>query len=372
MTLAWMREIDMAEAAVSQLPVYASRPTIRVDEQDYDRAGRLLLAMDLQEQEGGLSSLQMRFSNVASDPDGGADYAFENEDELRLGASIAVYAGDRDAPQEIFRGLITGLEAEFPAREPPELLLLAEDRLQAARMTRRSRTYRDTSVADLAREVASNLAQEPVVSGLADTSATWVQLNESDLAFLRRVLRRFDADLQIVGGELHVSPRQEVYRGELELEMFSQLQSVKFIADLAQQVTEVTVSGWDPIRGERVSASSSGANAGPGQGRSGAQILRDSIGERGEHVGQVLVATDAEARQLADTVFDQRARGFVRAHGRAEGNPALRVGTRVRLTGVSARFENTYYVIAASHRFDVENGYQTFFKAECHYLGDSR
>ncbi len=362
----------MPEAAVSQLPVYAARPTIRIDEQDFDRAGRLLLAMDMQEQEGGLSSLQMRFSNVASDPGGSADFAFEDEAELRLGASIAVYAGDQDAPQEIFRGVITGLEAEFPAREPPELLVLAEDRLQAARMTRRTRTYRDTSVADLAREIASNLNLEPVISGLTDSSATWVQLNESDLAFLRRILRRFDADLQIVGGELHVSPRQEVSRGELELEMFGQLQSVKFIADLSQQVTEVTVSGWDAIRGERISATSTGADTGPGDGRSGAQILRDSIGERSEHVGQVLVSTDAEARQLADTAFDQRARAFVCAHGRAEGNPALRVGTQLRLTGVSTRFENTYYVVAACHRFDVEHGYQTHFKAECHYLGNSR
>lgn len=362
----------MAEAAVSQLPVYGARPTIRIDEQDFDRAARLLLSMEMQEQEGGLSSLQMRFSNIASDPEGGANYAFDDEAQLRLGASIAVYAGDQDAPQEIFRGLITGLEADFPAREPPELLVLAEDRLQAARMARRSKTYRDMSVADIAREIASDLSLDPVITGLADNSATWVQLNESDLAFLRRIMRRFDADLQIVGSELHVSPRQEVNRGELELELFSQLQSVKFIADLSHQVTEVTVSGWDPIRGESISATSTGANAGPGQGRDGARILADSIGERSEHVGQVMVSTDAEARQLADTVFDQRARSFVCAHGRAEGNPALRVGSQVRLTGVSPRFENTYYVVAACHRFDVENGYQTHFKAECHYLGDSR
>lgn len=359
----------MAEAAVSQLPVYSSRPTIRVDEQDFDRAGRLLLAMDMQEQEGGLSALQLRFSNVASDPEGGADFAFEDEAELSLGASIAVYAGDRDAPQEIFRGVITGLEADFPAREPPELLVLAEDRLQSARMTRRTRTYRDMSIADLSREIASNLGLEPTITGFADTSSTWVQLNESDLAFLRRILRRVDGDLQVVSEELHVSPRKDVQRGALELELFSQLQSVKFIADLSDQVSEVTVSGWDAIRGQRISATSTGANPGPGEGRSGARILADTLGERSEHVGHILVATDQEARQLADTVFDQRARRFVCAHGRAEGNPGLRVGSNVRLSGVSARFENTYYVVAACHRFDVETGYQTQFKAESHSLG---
>lgn len=361
----------MAETAVSQLSVYSSRPTIRIDEQDFDRAGQLLIGMSMQEQEGGLSSLQLRFSNIASDPQGGSDFAFEDETELRLGSSIVVYAGDQTAPQEIFRGLVTGFEADFPAQDPPELLVLAEDSLQSARMSRRTRTYENMSISDLIDTIAAHLSLEPVSSGFASDTSTWVQLNESDLAFLRRILRRYDGDLQVVGNELHVSPRSEVQRGELELELFSQLQSVKFIADLSDQVTEVSVSGWDSIAGERISATSTGANPGPGEGRNGAQLLAEAMGDRKEHVGHILVSTDEEAQQLADSVFDQRARRFVCAHGIAEGNPALRVGSHVRLTGVSQRFINTYYVVAACHRFDVQRGYQTHFKAESHSLGQS-
>ena len=361
----------MAEASVSQLPVYSSRPTIRIDEQDFDRAGNLLIGMDMQEQEGGLSSLQLRFSNIASDPQGGSDFAFEDESELRLGSRIVVYAGDQTAPQEIFRGLITGLEADFPETGPPELLVLAEDLLQSARMTRRTHTYENMSISDLVDMIASRLSLEAVSSGFESDTSTWIQLNESDLAFLRRILRRYDGDLQVVGTELHVSPRSEVQRGELELELFSQLQSVKFIADLTDQVTEVSVTGWDSIAGERISATSTGANPGPGEGRDGARLLSETMGERKEHVGHILVSTDEEAQQLADSVFDQRARHFVCAHGCAEGNPGLRVGTHVRLTGVSRRFENIYYVVSACHRFDVKRGYRTHFKAESHCLGQS-
>lgn len=361
----------MTETAVSQDSVYSSRPTIRVDEQDFERAGQLLIAMDMQEQEGGLSALQLRFSNIASDPEGGAGFAFEDESELSLGSRIVIYAGDQDAPQEIFRGIISGLEADFPESEPPELLVLAEDPLQSARLLRRTKTYENMSVADLAEEIASNLSLTPIISGFSDVISTWVQLNESDLAFLRRILRRFDGDLQVVTSELHVSPRKDVQRGELELELFSQLLSVKFIADLSHQVSEVTVSGWDAIRGQRISVTSTGANLGPGEGRSGSQMLVAALGERSEHIGHIMVSTDEEARQLADTVFDQRARRFVCAHGRAEGNPGLRVGTHVRLTGVSQRFENSYYVVAACHQYDVNNGYQTHFKAESYSLGYS-
>ena len=359
----------MSEASVSQFPVYSSRPTLRIDGQEFERTSSLLIGMNMQEQESGLSSLQLRFSNVASDSEGSAGFAFEDESEFRLGSTIAVYAGDRDAPQEIFRGIITGLEAEFPERNPPELLVLAEDKLQAARMTRRTQTYESMSVADIASEIAQRLNLSPMISGLTDTTSTWVQFNESDLAFLRRLLHRYDADLQVVTDELHVSPRNEVRRGELELELHSQLQTVKFIADLSDQVTEVTVSGWDSLAGESIQSTSTGANHGPGEGRSGAEILRDSLGVRSEHIGHVLVANDEEARQLADTVYDQIARRFVCAHGRTEGNPALRVGSHLRLSGVSRRFENSYYVVASRHQYDTSNGYQTYFKAECYSLG---
>lgn len=360
----------MAETALSQMAVYNPRPTVRVDGQTFDKVSDLVIGMDMQEQEGGLAALELRLSNIASDPQGGGDFAFESEEEIRLGSTVSVYGGDVNEPQEIFNGIITGLESEFPAENPPELLVLAEDKLQAARMTRRTATYNDISLADLVQTIASRMSVIPQVTGLSETIGTWVQLNESDLAFLRRLIRRYDGDLQIVGSELHVSPRSEVQRGLIELELHSQLRSVKFIADLAEQVTEVTVAGWDPLSGRRITAASTGVNLGPGLGRDGAGILRDVIGERNEHVGHVAVNTDAEARALADMAFDQRARRFVCAEGTTEGNPRLRVGTHLKLTGVSPRFANTYYVVAARHRYDINQGYETDFKAESYALGN--
>lgn len=360
----------MSEAAISQMAVYSSRPTIRIDGQEFTMASELLIGMDMREQEGGLSALELRLSNIASDPGGSAEYAFENEEQIKLGATITLYSGDATAPQEIFRGIITGLEAEFPESNPPELLILAEDALQAARMTRKTKIYDDLSISQLANNIASNISVSPVVTGLTETLGPWVQLNESDLAFLRRILRRYDADAQVVGNELHVSPRKDVQRGELELTMFSQLRSVRFIADLAGQVTQVTVSGWDASNGQRVSATSTGTNHGPGEGRHGSEILEQTIGERTEHVGHIAVSSNEEAQALADAVFDQHSRRFVCAHGTAEGNPGLRVGTHIRLSGVSPRFQNSYYVVAVHHRYDVQQGYETDFEAECYALGN--
>ena len=216
-------------------------------------------------------------------------------------------------------------------------------------------------------DLAGTLGLTPIIIGLRDKIGTYVQLNESDLAFLRRILARYDGDLQVVGTELHVSPRKDVRRGTLELQMHGQLRRARILADLAHQVTEVTVSGWDASRGQRVTGTSRGANLGPGIGRTGAQLLEDALGERSEHVGGLAVATREEAQALADAVFDQRARRFATAEATAEGNAALRIGAHVTLKQLGARFDNTYYVVYARHRYDLSRGYETDFSAECAY-----
>ena len=359
----------MAESPLTTLAVYSARPTIRVNDQAFAKVAELLLQMEMTEQEGGLSALELRFSNVASNPEGGADLAFEGDEILKLGAAIAVYAGVETAPQEIFRGIITGLEADFPAQAPPELVILAEDATQQSRMARRTEVYPNASIAAIAQQIANRLNLTPNITGFQASIGTQVQLNESDLAFLRRLLMRYDGDLQVVGSELHLSPRGEVRRGHLTLALHSQLRQARVLADLAHQVTEVTVTGWNATQGKRVTGSSRGDALGPGRGQTGAQILRQVMRDRPHHIGHLAVGTEDEAQAVAAAAFDARARRFVVVEGCTEGNPALRVGTHVSLTGMGDRFDNTYYVVSTCHRFDVQNGYETAFEAECAFWG---
>ncbi|MCB0117303.1 MAG: phage late control D family protein, partial [Caldilineaceae bacterium] len=260
-------------------------------------------------------------------------------------------------------------EADFPRGGPPEITVLAEDALQRLRLARRSKTYENVSIADIANQIAQAAGIQANVDGFEDTSGVYVQMNESDLAFLRRLLARYDGDLQIVGDELHIAPRGNVRRAELTLQLHAELRAVRVLADLAQQTTEVTVSGWDVAQGEAINVSSSGVDLGPGQGEDGATVLRDTLGERAEHVGHLAAATQAEAQAIADSAFDQRARRFLVLEGTTEGNPQLRVGAHVEIGGLGPRFSNTYYVTRVCHRYDLVNGYETDFEGGCGYWG---
>lgn len=359
----------MAEAPLTQERIYSARPTVRINGAAERRITQQLLAMEVDEQEDGLSRLSLKLSNIASDPSGGADYALEDERTVKLGDRIGIYAGEESAPTEIFSGRITALEAGFFEDASPTLTLLAEDKFQQARMKRRTKTHENATIAAIARDIANDLSLTPQISGLNDQIGTQVQLNESDLAFLRRLLARYDGDMQVVGDELHAGARGEVRRGRVELRLHGQLRSATVVADLAHQVSEVTVTGWDPAQGSRITSRSTGAHAGPGDGRSGADLLSSALGQRSRHISHVAVLTDGEGTALADAAFDERRRRFVTIRGVSEGNPALRVGTHVALTGLGPRFSNTYYVVRACHRFDLERGYETDFIGECSFLG---
>jgi phage protein D len=360
----------MSETSVSDSAIFSARPVLRIGGQADARIDSLLSAMRMEEQEGGLSALELRLSNWVATPEGRGELGFDARSTLTLGAELQVGTGDAARPTEIFKGKVSALEIVCQYGQPPELVVLAEDALTAARRARRTKVYADMTPADVVNAVAGELGLSPSVQGLTAPTGTWVQLNESDLGFLRRLLSRFDADLQTGGSDLTAAPRPDVQRGPVELVLNSQLARVRITADLAEQATAVTVAGWNATDGSAVSGTASRVtNAGPGTGRDGVSWAQEVFGARSEHVARFAVSSDDEARAVAEAALDQRARRFVRADGLAEGNPRLRVGTQVRISGVSTQFDNTYTVTQATHLYDTRQGYRTEFRAECAYLG---
>jgi uncharacterized protein len=354
------------EVPLSSLTAFSATPTVRVRQQEFAKVNELLIAMTMTEQVGGLSALELRFSNVASDPSGDADFAFEDDQILKLGQSISVYAGDRNRPQEIFRGTITALEADFGETTPPELIVLAEDALQSARMQRQTKIYENLSIRQLAETIARSIGLNPVITDLSSTVDTWVQFNESPLAFLRRILTRYDGDVQVVGNDLQVSGRKDVNRGNITLNLYSQLRKANVLVDVAHQVNEISIKGWNPTTGTEVFGHATSGDLGPGRGLEGSGLLPQT---RNHHLSHLAVATDSEANALAKAAYSERARRFVCVQGVADGNPAIRVGATVNLTGLGRRFSNAYYVVQTCHRFDTQQGYTTEFEAECAYYG---
>jgi uncharacterized protein len=357
-----------AERPVAQRAAYSARPTVLVDGQPNALVMSMLRTCAVHEAEGGLSSLAMTLSNWGATA-GGIGYLFDAGGPLALGSAVKLGFGETTSPRVLFEGEVHAIESSAAVGAPPEITFLAEDKLFAARLTRHSTVYSELTPAQVVERIAARLGLQADVGDLGGASSTWAQLNESDLAFLRRLLARHDADLQINGDTLQVRRIADRERGTLQLTLFSQLQQLRVVADLAEQATEVSVSGFDAAQGSAFRATSRGSAAGPGHGHTGAALLA-TLQERSEPLAPLACRNQAEAQTLADTAFDARARRFVRVHGSTEGNAALRVGTVVEIAGSGRRFDNRYAVIEATHRWDLQRGYQTDFVAQSAFLAN--
>lgn len=353
--------------------VHSTLPTVEIDGMSYPLISSNIVSVRMEEALGGMSSLELSLIDWVARGDGSAGHGSDAGSPLVLGAGLRVFMGPAAVlAGEIFDGQVTGVECETRAAEPPLLTVVAEDRLFTARRKRRTRLFENQSLGDIVGAIAEDHGLTPEVrDGLPTFTATWAQQDETDLAFLRRILGRFDGDLQIVGNKLQVGKVGLNQRSALTLTAGSTLESVRVTADLADQVTATKVASHDPATGEALTGEAEARGNGPGQGRTGADVLNEKFAAVAWPLGRYGPLVQAEADAIAQAEYDRRARAFVRACGTAIGNAQLRVGTWVTLAGVNAQFANDYAVIGCTHRFEPTLGYRTDFIAESAYLGEA-
>lgn len=348
-----------------------TRPTIEIAGSRFPLLARNLQSMRMHEGMGGLSTLELRFTDWIDAPDGSRGFAAMGADNpLKLGAEVTVGAGDWDAPQEIFAGIITALECEAGRGSPPTITLLAEDLLFAMRQTRSNRLWQASTPRSIAQQLASDHGLTPELrDGLDDPVRDRMQAGESDLAFLRKVLGEVDADLQLVGDRLQIGPVADQARTELELIVPDDIMEFRAIADIATQAGSCSIASIDSATGDQSHASMGEGNWGPGEGERGTAFLSAHFAQWVRHVHGSGPLDPTGADVAARSSFGQQARQFVRAQGTICGNPEMRAGSVALMSGMNPAFANRYLIVEATHRYDNSQGYVTDFTGHCAYFG---
>lgn len=349
---------------------YAAQPTVLLDNQENAGLTGGLMTLLVEETTAGLFRCEATFGNWGTN-NGQVGFLYLNRRTLDFGQDLAIQAGTGDSAATIFEGRIMGLEARYPQTRPPELVVLAEDRFQDLRMTRRTRSFEDVSDEDVINQIASqhSLRADTDING--PTYRVLAQVNQSDLAFLRERARAVDAEVWIAGDTLHAQARGRRQTGELSLTHGQGLIEFSVLADLAQQRSSLTVSGWDVSAKEAIeyeageAAISSELNGNQG----GGTILEEALAPRPERIVHLVPLTGEEAQSLAEANYRRVARRFITGRGMAEGDGNIRVGTHMTLAGLGAMFNGEYYVTEARHTFDGQRGFRTHFAVERPGLG---
>lgn len=321
--------------------------------------------------------------------------------KLKLGAKIEISltAPSSKQPMKVFEGEVTALEPTFG---PDGIRQVAagysrEHRLHRARKTR---TFQDQTSSD----IASKLAKEAGLS--ADVDATSIkhhffqQNNETDFEFIKRLASMHDYEAHVDGGVLRFKKIEDgdvvelAYGRNVTMRSVTRLHSFYPRVSSAQQASEVVVRSWDPLNKQNIEGkaqvsvewtpASTGAMPAPSGGgvwafapwksaRPGgpqSQSQGTGIDKRHKEVKQAFdaatmtianapVGTLQEANELATSVASYLGGAFATAWGTCEGDPRIRAGTMVNISGLGPDYSGKYRVTAVTHTYGGPTGYTT-------------
>lgn len=338
-----------------------SRPSIVVDNEVNGPLGGGLLTLMIVENTNGLYRCEAKFGNWG-EKNSTTDFLYFDRSVLDFGKDFEIKLGD----DSIFKGKIMGLEGNFPEGQSPEISVLAEDRFQDLRMTRRTRTFTDVSDADVIKQIATDHGLTPDVDVPGPTYKVLAQVNQSDLAFIRDRARSIDAEVWMSDKTLHAKAHTGRNGDKLQMTYGNQLREFNVLADLAMQRTSVAVNGWNISNkaAMQFEATDSAISSELNGDTSGVSILQSALGQRKEALAHTVPLNDQEAQHEAEAYFRMSARRFVVGHGTAETNKSLRAGSQLDLQGLGPLFNGKYYVAEVKHIFDSAKGLRTEFRSE--------
>lgn len=291
--------------------------------------------------------------------------AKEGEDEpidghpFEIGKPLEIRLGAREAltTTTLFKGEIVTLEPTFGSGNV-ELLVRALDHSHVLMRSRRVRTFQNQTSSDIVEKVVKEAGLSVETEPSGEPHEFMQQDNETDWDFIWRLADR-------IGFEFVVEAQVAKFRGPgqgdaVELEWPKTLRSFNPRLTAVQQVSEVSLLAQDPMTKEAIDVSASSSDQIAQIGVERDQIADAFAGDK-LHVATEPVKSEAEGEALAQALLDKLANGYVAAEGVCDGNPAIRAGVCVRVTGVGETFSGTYRVASATHVLSGGSTYDTRF-----------
>jgi hypothetical protein len=174
----------------------------------------------------------------------------------------------------------------------------------------------------------------------------------------------------VADGKLHVlrpveaggapDPSARARQSPLVLEAGDNLLRCRAGISAAEQVSAVEVRGWD-VRTKQplVARAEAGTAATLDLGVTAGQVS-EPFGAAEFVVAGASYGTQAQVDQVAKALAATIAGSFAELEAVIRGNPEVRAGSAVTLTGVGAPFEGRYTVTTSRHVFDPLRGYETW------------
>jgi phage protein D len=284
------------------------------------------------------------------------DAAVELKKKIGLGKPYVIEIGEKKVK---FEGFVVSLEYQDEGRGRT-LHVQGLDALFKMRQNTHARVWQAMATDKVVKEIANEYGLTPKVAALAVTPLFEMQSGETDLDFLLALARRYHCSVRTVGKELRFQPLHVAAAGKaLEVTLGDDLTSFRMAYSLANQATQVTVSGWDDIKDKQIKAVSKGAKLKKiSKGETGPATYKKALGAAEIVIDNVPLTTEVEAKAHADAVHQRLAFGFASGTLVMRGNDEALSGKTVKVSG-AGDLNGEYLATETVHRIDRHGGYTT-------------
>lgn len=291
------------------------------------------------------------------------DDVFKLGETIDIEAETAVANPDSDRKHEVIpliHGEIAALEPDFGEYMVAELVVRGYDKSYRLYRKRQSRTFVNQKDSDIAAQIAKEYSLKSNIKATSTVYEHLFQHNQCDLHFLRERAWRIGYECFVRHDTLYFRPPPQgatavaTTWGDDLLSFYPRL-------TMAEQVTEVTVRGWDVDRQKPI--------VGRAQAKQGqlyphvAEKVQDWLSQVGADsltVTNQPVITQAEADLLAKARLNEQSGTFIQAEGTAFRRPDIEAGQFVHIQGLGERLSGRYLVTTATHVY-APDGLTTHF-----------
>jgi len=301
-----------------------------------------------------------RFSFSINDP----GVRWLDSELFEPGKVVEIKMGYVDELATMIVGEIISLRPNFPTDGGPQLEISGYDLSHQFTRVREHRSFEDMRDSEIVARIASE-ARHNLETQIEQTETVHphaVQDRKADYEFIKELADRNFFEFFVKGRTLYFQkPKKD--RGEIvTLKYGVSLLSFNPELNTANQVSEVTVRGWNPgTREEIVGRARRGSEeARERERRSGGDIVESQYGAVEERVLDRPVFTQQEADILARSILNRLSEGLIRGSAGCIGIPEIRAGENIKLEGLGNKFSRKYYIERTTHTIS-NSGYSTTF-----------
>ncbi|NHN32419.1 phage late control D family protein [Paenibacillus agricola] len=280
-------------------------------------------------------------------------------DVFVLGKAVEIKLGYETELISVFQGYITSVTVEFSGDEAPGLLIRGLDMSYLMMKGSKSKSWSKKKYSDIVKDIAGTYGMKTKIDDTTTLYSTVSQNQVDDYHFIQYLAELVHYDFFVVGKTVYFRKPLTEMTPVVDLQYGSMLRSLSIDMNIADQITEVTVRGWDNKELKVVEASATTVTKLGSNSKTGKDILK-AQGTYKEHV-YTNIDSQEEAKTHAEAVLNKRSMKLISGQGECVGIPEIRAGRYLKLSGIGEKLSQPYYIMATAHLLN-ENGYVTRFQ----------